>query len=699
MALTINSNLMALNTARNLSNHYGAMSTSVQRLSSGLRINSSADDAAGLAVRELMRSDIATLNQGIRNANDAISMIQTADGALQVIDEKLIRMKELAEQAATGTYTSDQRVIINSEYQAMALEIERISNATDFNGISLLNGNLSGIFDGSGLNSTGAAKIHFGTGNDSSEDYYYVSINSSKLTSLFSNANLVGDVTADSINLYKSSESSSQVNTYTNGNQVYSSLTSLQNGTMLACWQSENQNKTGWAIFGQLLNSSGEKIGNEFQVNTYNISDQTEPKAITLENGNTLVTWASNGEDGSGLGVYGQLFDQIGNKVNSEFKLNDTTLNDQQTSISNSGNPLVALDDNKFAATWSSEQQGGTGSNIILRLFDSDGTPSTNEIIVSDYTDASNLSPSVTELSNGHLIVTFSGGGGGLDPSGYGIYGQEFDENGNKIGSNFLVNSYTTDSQNWSAVQSLSDGKYVASWSSPNQDEAGTWGVFAKIYNQDGSVYKDEFQVNTYSKNDQHMPAIADLGNGAFVITYNSGGLNNQSGWKTAAQIISYSGTFLGDEFEVNTETSGNQSNPSVTVLNDGSFAIAYNNDSIAGDTSGYGISIRTYNPFLDVRTQSRAQEQLKEISSAMIKKDKIRANLGATQNRLENTVSNLQIQAENLQAAESQISDTDVAHEMTSLVKEQILSQAAVAMLSQANSLPKMALQLIEGK
>ena len=105
MALVINHNLMAMNSARNLSDHYGALSTSTQRLSSGLRINSAADDAAGLAVRELMRSDISTMNQGIRNANDAISMIQTADGALQVIDEKLIRMKELAEQAATGTYT------------------------------------------------------------------------------------------------------------------------------------------------------------------------------------------------------------------------------------------------------------------------------------------------------------------------------------------------------------------------------------------------------------------------------------------------------------------------------------------------------------------------------------------------------------------------------------------------------------------
>ena len=177
MALTINHNLMAMNAANNLSNSYDALAVSTRRLSSGLRVGTAADDAAGLAIRELMRSDISSINQGVRNANDAISMIQTADGALQVTDEKLIRMKELATQAATGTYTSDQRLIIDSEFQAMASEVTRIASATNFNGIYLLNGNLSSsTHDGSGLNPVGKIKIHFGTGNNSAEDYYFINI-------------------------------------------------------------------------------------------------------------------------------------------------------------------------------------------------------------------------------------------------------------------------------------------------------------------------------------------------------------------------------------------------------------------------------------------------------------------------------------------------------------------------------------------
>ena len=181
----INNNSMATGVANNLTSHYANLKTTTERLSTGLRVNSAADDAAGLAIRELMRTDIAALQQGVRNANDAISLLQTADGALGIIDEKLTRMKELAEQAATGTYDSTQRLMIESEYQAMASEITRIANATDFNGIQLLNGNLSSdTHDGSNLTSTGKMKVHFGSANDSAEDYYYIQIGTSTASAL-----------------------------------------------------------------------------------------------------------------------------------------------------------------------------------------------------------------------------------------------------------------------------------------------------------------------------------------------------------------------------------------------------------------------------------------------------------------------------------------------------------------------------------
>ena len=153
--LAIKNNLMAQGAARNLGISYNKLAASVQRLSSGLRINSSKDDAAGLAVRELIRADVAALNQGTRNANDGVSMLQTAEGALGEVDAILIRMRELAEQANTGTYSTDQKSIMQDEFDELATEIDRIVASNDFNDINL-------------LDNTSTYKISLGQGNSGS---------------------------------------------------------------------------------------------------------------------------------------------------------------------------------------------------------------------------------------------------------------------------------------------------------------------------------------------------------------------------------------------------------------------------------------------------------------------------------------------------------------------------------------------------
>jgi len=136
--LAIKNNIMAVNAARHLGESYAALATSVERLSSGLRINTAKDDAAGLAVRELMRADIAVLQQASRNALDGISMVQTMEGAMATIDNVLVRMRQLAMQAATGSYSSEQRDIMNDEFTELAAEIDRIAGAVEFNGTTLL---------------------------------------------------------------------------------------------------------------------------------------------------------------------------------------------------------------------------------------------------------------------------------------------------------------------------------------------------------------------------------------------------------------------------------------------------------------------------------------------------------------------------------------------------------------------------------
>ncbi|SNB47029.1 flagellin [Geobacter sp. DSM 9736] len=137
MALTVNTNIPSLNAQRNLTITQSQLSKSLQRLSSGLRINSAADDAAGLAISEGMRSQIRSMNQAVRNANDGVSLVQTAEGALNEVSNILVRMRELATQAATGTVSSDQRSYINNEFTQLKNEIDRIASATQFNGTSL----------------------------------------------------------------------------------------------------------------------------------------------------------------------------------------------------------------------------------------------------------------------------------------------------------------------------------------------------------------------------------------------------------------------------------------------------------------------------------------------------------------------------------------------------------------------------------
>ena len=140
MASVINTNIASLNTQRNLSASQSSLATSLQRLSSGLRINSAKDDAAGLAIATRMDSQIRGMNVAIRNSNDAISYAQTAEGALSKQADAMQRMRELAVQSANGTNSADDRTNLDAEFQALSTEIDRIGTSTKFNGTAVFGG-------------------------------------------------------------------------------------------------------------------------------------------------------------------------------------------------------------------------------------------------------------------------------------------------------------------------------------------------------------------------------------------------------------------------------------------------------------------------------------------------------------------------------------------------------------------------------
>ncbi|EPJ46649.1 MAG: hypothetical protein OFPII_19070 [Osedax symbiont Rs1] len=145
MAMVINSNIQSLNAQRHLNNSLDAQNTATERLSSGLRINSAKDDAAGLAIANRMTSQVEGLNQAIRNANDGSALIQTAEGGLEEMTNIMQRMRELSIQSANGTYDSGNRITLNAEVEQLQLEIDRIAETTSFNGQSILDGSLGKI--------------------------------------------------------------------------------------------------------------------------------------------------------------------------------------------------------------------------------------------------------------------------------------------------------------------------------------------------------------------------------------------------------------------------------------------------------------------------------------------------------------------------------------------------------------------------
>jgi flagellin len=166
MGLVINTNVSAINAQKNLTRSQSSLGTSLARLSSGMRIVSAKDDAAGLAISENLRAQIRGLGQAERNANDGISLVQTAEGALNEVSGALIRMRELAVQASTGTLGTTERSYINSEFQDLVSEIDRIAAVTEFNGANLLDGTQSaGVSFQVGIHSGPDYKITASIGN------------------------------------------------------------------------------------------------------------------------------------------------------------------------------------------------------------------------------------------------------------------------------------------------------------------------------------------------------------------------------------------------------------------------------------------------------------------------------------------------------------------------------------------------------
>jgi hypothetical protein len=242
-------------------------------------------------------------------------------------------------------------------------------------------------------------------------------------------------------------------------------------GNFVVTWQSRFQDGNGFGIYVRRYNSSGVAQGSEFKVNTYTTSYQNRPSVAMDSDGDFVVTWQSRDQDGNYSGIYAQRYNSDGTTNGVEFQVNTFTTSDQTDSS-------VAMDDDgNFVVTWESYGQDGSNRGIYVRRYNSLGEAQGSEFQVNTYTTNSQSNPSVAMDSDGDFVVTWRSYG--QDGSGFGIYGQRYNAMGVAQGSEFKVNTYITNDQNFPSVAMDSDGDFVVTWESRSQD-----GSYEGIYGQ-----------------------------------------------------------------------------------------------------------------------------------------------------------------------------------------------------------------------
>ncbi|MBS8265787.1 hypothetical protein DYI25_15275 [Mesobacillus boroniphilus] len=624
--MRINHNISALNAYRNLAVNNTNTAKSLEKLSSGLRINKASDDAAGLAISEKMRSQIRGLEMAERNALDGISLIQTAEGALSSSHDILQRMRELAVQAANDSYTDTDRAEIQKEVNQLTSELNRIGNATEFNSASLLNG--------------------------------------SRMNTLSTN----GKVFADGAG-------------------------------------SKFDDVTGMDL----------TVGSELEPGSYTINVFKSPAGALLANGAETEVVELSASD---LTITGS--------ATPTFTGNGITYDRGQ------GNPAPALNDTITlemldAATFSVKDSSGTindtytigeqynNHGISFRIEDASGFVAGNKAeftIDAESGTVGTLQQGFAAANTGNNDVTF------VQPIMVTTAAEAGDWNLTKNGADWLVKFTPAGGSTPTVSDTVGEtGLY---------DNHGISFQFASADMADGDkitfsttgaqpFYK--YSVEMGGVEQVVAPSVADgvepivmafdvteglslnslgLKEGSFsfeiqeVTTGKDGSLNFQIGANAGQSVTLEVNDMRAKALKVSADTAGETS---VTLQNGTQQKVWYTTAADVND----GVSAENTEFAVDVTSHEKAQAAITVFSDAIQQVSSERARLGSIQNRLEHTVNNLRTMTENVTSSESRIRDLDMAKEMSTFTKNNILNQAAQAMLSQANQMPQGVLQLLK--
>lgn len=330
-------------------------------------------------------------------------------------------------------------------------------------------------------------------------------------------------------------------------------------------------------------------LGNEFKVNTYSDTTQREPVIASDGFGNYLIVWSSINQDGSESGIYGQRFNSNDVKIGSEFRINTTTSKTQYR-------PAVDMNSSgRFVVVWASMGNINSSFDIYAQLFDESGNKVGSEILVNTYTINSQNYPDVAIDEFGNFCVVWHSWL--QDGSDKGIYAQRFFSSGAKVGSEFLVNSTTAFSQARPSIDMSSDGKFVIVWESWKQDSSlpSGYGLFGQRFASDGSKLENEFQINSYSNDYQWFGDVALDPNGNFIVVWCSWRQDGHDGG-IYGQRYFQDGTRNGIEFQVNTTSAYYQWLPRAAISKDSSFIVVWS--SWKQDGSREGIYAQLFDKF-----------------------------------------------------------------------------------------------------
>lgn len=664
--MRINNNIQALNAYRNLYQNQSATSKNLERLSSGLRINRAADDAAGLAISEKMRSQIRGLKQAERNSLDGISLMQTAEGAMTEVHSMLQRMRELAVQAANDTNTTSDRTQIQKEIDQLRLEIDSIASKTEFNTRKLLDGssavdtqyiegemintnikNVPTVTDPSmvtgryeiGITSTPELTYKLNQPGAGVSTNAVLEIGNTKITDNAAGIDNVGakNATPGSYDVVVSAKSNTvTIGANTGGvtapavGDITAGLDVIAGEYTIEVTSYDNSASPVKATI-QLRGPDGNLIGSAVPV-----ADVASSTALTFGTSPSQISFAPDD-----LGITGNGTAKFSVETTATITINDSdgiAVGTDNVTFKDSNLQTIKIDD--FDVTINSQVVSGTSTFDVLDEVESELALGEYSIVVTGYQKAGDGKTSAT-------IEVFN-------PDGFSI-----GKLASLIGADGSIQSIGTE-----------DGKSVRI-DTRHITQAGTAKVQVEA--------KMELSVSMVDNSDPANPKVTAITFPKELTTMNG--------------KVTHGGLEM--EFGVNVKMGASQFDLTNKAL---AFQIGANtNQNVMIDVPQLS-TVKLGIDEINVLNHEDANMAIFKLDQAINQISSTRSKLGATQNRLEHTINNLQVTHENLSSAESRIRDADMALEMTEFTKNNILNQAAQAMLAQANQLPQGVLQLLQG-